>query len=210
MKYYIVEKNDPSNCLGITTPKEVMSELGISNAEFTKFVRNEEIYKGGILVGMEQNEKRYVSSEDEEEWRLFRTSQRYDYYVSNKLRVIRKSKCTGIEEECLLHKEKKCDGNTYMVVRVGLERVSVLREAYKAFINGHVENNCIAYCKGGLKLENIVIGKRGTAKGKSVICNGVKYESIKKCAKAIGYSPSHVALMANGKRTNVIGVKYCN
>lgn len=210
MKYYIVEKNDPSTCLGITTPKEVMSELGLSNAEFTKFVRNEEIYKGGILIGMEQNEKRYVSSEDEEEWRLFRTSQRYDYYVSNKLRIIRKSKCSGVEEECLLHKEKRRDGKVYLFVRIGRNRVSVLKEAYKAFINGDTRNDCVAFCRGKIKLENIEIGKRGTPKGKSVICNGIKYESIKKCAKTIGYSPSHVALMANGKRTNVIGVKYCN
>ncbi len=209
MRYYIVEKNDPSICLGMTTPKEVMSELGITNTEFSKFVRNEEVYKGGILIPDDNDEKRYATSEDEEEWRLFHTSKLYDYYVSNKLRVISKLKSTGTEYEILMHTQYGKFGCTYLFVRIGKRRFSVLREAYKAFINKNVSDHYIACCNGSLKLENIKLVKRGSHGCKKVICDGVVYQSIKECADSIGYTPSHVRAMASGIRKNTVGVKYC-
>ena len=50
MQYYMLDKRDISNVPGIVNAKDVMRELGIRNAQFSKMVRNEEIYKGCILV----------------------------------------------------------------------------------------------------------------------------------------------------------------
>lgn len=208
MRYYIVEKNDPSICLGMTTPKEVMSDLGITNTEFSKFVRNEEVYKGGILIPDDDDEKRYLTSEDEEEWRLFRTSSRHDYYVSNKLRIMSKTKSSGKEYICLLHIEKAKNGNFYAFVRIGQYRISVLKEAYKAFINKNVSDHYLWQCEGNLKLENIVAIPKGHNKRK-VECNGVEYESLIECGEAVGYTASHISAMLTGARKNTIGVKYC-
>ena len=53
MQYYMLDKNDISVVRGIVSSKDVMRELGITNAQFHKMLRNEETYKGCILLPIE-------------------------------------------------------------------------------------------------------------------------------------------------------------
>ena len=60
----MLDKKDISNVRGIVDAKDVMKELGITNAQFTKMVRNEEIYNGCILLPVEtDNEERRKRNE---------------------------------------------------------------------------------------------------------------------------------------------------
>ena len=58
MQYYMLDKNDISVVRGIVTAKDVMKELGITNAQFHKMLRNEETYKGCILLPIETDDRR--------------------------------------------------------------------------------------------------------------------------------------------------------
>ena len=46
----MLDKNDISEVRGVVSAKDIIKELGITNAQFSKMVRNEEIYNGCILV----------------------------------------------------------------------------------------------------------------------------------------------------------------
>ena len=72
MQYYMLDKNDISVVRGIVNTKDVMRELGITNAQFHKMLRNEETYKGCILLPVEtdEEERRKVTSEDDEQFQL--------------------------------------------------------------------------------------------------------------------------------------------
>ena len=71
MQYYMLDKRDISNVRGIVDAKDVMRELDITNVQFTKMVRNEEIYNGCILLPVEtEEERRKVTSEDAEQFQL--------------------------------------------------------------------------------------------------------------------------------------------
>lgn len=71
MQYYMLEKNDISKVRGVVSAKDIIKELGITNAQFTKMVRNEEVYNGCILVPMDLGEdKRKPTSEDDEQFQL--------------------------------------------------------------------------------------------------------------------------------------------
>ena len=69
VNYYMLDKNDISVVSGIVNTKDVMKELGITNAQFHKMLRNEETYKGCILLPVEtdEEERRKVTSEDAEQ-----------------------------------------------------------------------------------------------------------------------------------------------
>ena len=54
----MLDKNDISVVRGIVNTKDVMKELGITNAQFHKMLRNEETYKGCILLPVETDEKK--------------------------------------------------------------------------------------------------------------------------------------------------------
>lgn len=91
MQYYMLDKRDISNVRGIVSSKDVMKELGITNAQFTKMVRNEEAYKGCILLPIEtdEEERRKVTSEDAEMFQLIGESKTgIRYYITSYLRVV--------------------------------------------------------------------------------------------------------------------------
>ena len=90
MQYYMLDKRDISNVRGIVDAKDVMKELGITNAQFTKMVRNEETYKGCILVPIDLGEdKRKPTSEDDEMYQLIGESKTgIRYYITSYLRVV--------------------------------------------------------------------------------------------------------------------------
>lgn len=87
----MLEKNDISVVRGIVDAKDVMRELGITNAKFSKMVRNEETYKGCILLPVEtdEEERRKVTSEDAEQFQLLGESKTgIRYYITSYLRVV--------------------------------------------------------------------------------------------------------------------------
>ena len=90
MQYYMLSKRDISNVRGIVNAKDVMRELGITNAQFSKMVRNEEAYKGCILLPIEdEEERRKVTSEDDEQFQLIGESKTgIRYYITSYLRVV--------------------------------------------------------------------------------------------------------------------------
>lgn len=67
MQYYMLDKKDISVVRGIISSKDVMKELGITNAQFTKMVRNEEVYNGCILVPIIQDSGRELPTSESEE-----------------------------------------------------------------------------------------------------------------------------------------------
>lgn len=90
MKYYMLDIRDISNVRGIVNAKDVMRELGITNAKFSKMVRNEEIYKGCILVPVIRESGRELpTSESEELYQLVGESDSgFRYYVTSHIRVV--------------------------------------------------------------------------------------------------------------------------
>ena len=87
----MLDKNDISVVRGIVTAKDVMMELGITNAQFHKMLRNEEMYKGCILLPVEtdEEERRKVTSEDDEQFQLLGESKTgIRYYITSYLRVV--------------------------------------------------------------------------------------------------------------------------
>lgn len=209
MKYYIVNKHDPSICYGTTTPKEVMHDMKLNNAEFTKFVRNEKLYKGGILVAMEDEEKRYVSSDDTEEWRKIHETKRCNYYVSNKFRVISKFKQSGIETELY---PKGRDTSKDRNVRLNKKNAEVPRLVYQGFIDSSITKNDMITCDGDLEIKNLkrIDRKDWKFHERKVKANGVVYKSIAECAKKNYCSQITVRQYLSGKRKNVLGVEYCD
>ena len=92
MQYYMLDKTDISNVRGIVDAKDVMRELGITNAQFSRMVRNEEIYNGCILIPVEtdeDDERKRITSEDDEQFQLIGESKTgIRYYITSHLRVV--------------------------------------------------------------------------------------------------------------------------
>lgn len=101
MQYYMLDKNDISVVRGIVSSKDVMRELGITNAQFHKMLRNDETYKGCILVPIIQDSGRELpTSESEELYQLIGEGDNgFRYYITSHLKVISVSPVDGMERE---------------------------------------------------------------------------------------------------------------
>lgn len=156
MQYYMLDKQDISKVRGIVSAKDVINELGITNAQFSKMVRNEEIYNGCILVPIIQDSGRELpTSESEELYQLIGEGDNgFRYYITSHLKVVSVSPIDGTEREMRIRKTSE---TRYVVkIRDGNRNkyISVLGEAYKAFVGG-IKDKHIVVCDGDLKIENL-------------------------------------------------------
>lgn len=213
MQYYMLDKNDISVVRGIVSSKEVMRELGITNAQFSKMVRNEEIYKGCILLPIEtdEEERRKVTSEDAEQFQLLGESKTgIRYYITSYLRVVSVSPFDGTEREMCIRKSSE---TRYVVkIRDGNRNkyISVLGEVYKAFV-GEIKDKHIVVCDGDLKIENLRLknlSEVNRVKNPKKVRIGDKvYNSIKECANKNFISLPYMYQMLEGVKPNLIGVE---
>lgn len=212
MQYYMLDKTDISNVRGIVDAKDVMRELGITNAQFTKMVRNEEVYNGCILVPIIQDSGRELpTSESEELYQLIGESDSgYRYYVTSHIRVVSVSPFDGVEREMCIRKSSE---TRYVVkIRDGNRNkyISVLGEAYKAFI-GEIKDKHIVVCDGDLKIENLRLknlSEVNRVKNPKKVRIGDKvYNSITECANKNFISVPYMYQMLEGVKPNLIGVE---
>lgn len=213
MKYYMLDIRDISNVRGIVNAKDVMRELGITNAQFTKMVRNEEIYKGCILLPVEtdEEERRKVTSEDAEQFQLIGESKTgIRYYITSYLRVVSVSPFDGTEREMRIRKTSE---TRYVVKIIDGKRkkyISVLGEAYKAFV-GEIKDKHIVICDGDLKIENLRLknlSEVNRVKNPKKVRIGDKvYNSITECANKNFISVPYMYQMLEGIKPNLIGVE---
>lgn len=213
MQYYMLDKRDISNVRGIVNAKDVMRELGITNAQFTKMVRNEEIYKGCILVPVIQNSGRELpTSESEELYQLVCESDSgFRYYVTSHIRVVSVSPFDGTEREMRIRKSSE---TRYVVKIIDGKRkkyISVLGEVYKAFV-GEIKDKHIVVCDGDLKIENLRLknlSEVNRVKNPKKVRIGDKvYNSIKECANKNFISVPYMYQMLEGVKPNLIGVEF--
>lgn len=214
MKYYMLDKRDISNVHGIVNTKDVMKELGITNAQFSKMVRNEETYKGCILLPIEtdEEERRKVTSEDAEQFQLLGESKTgIRYYITSYLRVVSVSPFDGTEREMRIRKTSE---TRYVVKIIDGKRkkyISVLGEAYKAFI-GEIKDKHIVVCDGDLKIENLKLVDlsevNGLKNSKKVKVGDKIYNSIAECANKNFISVPYLYQMLEGVKPNLIGVEF--
>ena len=142
MQYYMLDKNDISVVRGIVSSKDVMRELEITNAQFHKMLRNEETYKGCILLPIEtdEEERRKVTSEDDEQFQLLGESKTgIRYYITSYLRVVSVD-IKGNQKEMKAKKETESIYRVVVNFKEGKRYLNVLFEAYKAFV-GEIEKN---------------------------------------------------------------------
>lgn len=212
MKYYMLDIRDISNVRGIVNAKDVMRELGITNAQFTKMVRNEEIYNGCILVPVIRESGRELpTSESEELYQLVGESDSgYRYYVTSHIRVVSVSPFDGTEREMRIRKTSE---TRYVVKIIDGKRkkyISVLGEAYKAFIGG-IKDKHIVVCDGDLKIENLRLknlSEVNRVKNPKKVRIGDKvYNSITECANKNFISVPYMYQMLEGVKPNLIGVE---
>lgn len=213
MNYYMLDKNDISNVRGIVNAKDVMRELGITNAQFSKMVRNEETYKGCILLPIEtdEEERRKVTSEDAEQFQLIGESKTgIRYYVTSHIRVVSVSPFDGTEREMRIRKTSE---TRYVVKIIDGKRkkyISVLGEAYKAFV-GEIKDKHIVVCDGDLKIENLKLvdlSEVNRLKNSKKVKVGDKiYNSIAECANKNFISVPYLYQMLEGVKPNLIGVE---
>lgn len=209
----MLDKRDISNVRGIVNAKDVMRELGIANAQFTKMVRNEEIYKGCILVPVIQNSGRELpTSESEELYQLVCESDSgYRYYVTSHIRVVSVSPFDGTEREMRIRKTSETRYAAQIVDGKRKKYISVLGEAYKAFV-GEIKDKHIVVCDGDLKIENLKLvdlSEVNRLKNSKKVKVGDKiYNSIAECARKNFISKSHMYQMIEGIRPNSIGVEF--
>lgn len=213
MQYYMLDKRDISNVCGIVSSKDVMRELGITNAQFSKMVRNEEAYKGCILVPIIRESGRELpTSESEELYQLIGESDSgYRYYVTSHIRVVSVSPFDGVEREMRIRKTSE---TRYVVkIRDGnrSKYISVLGEAYKAFI-GEIKDKHIVVCDGDLKIENLRLknlSEVNRVKNPKKVRIGDKvYNSITECANKNFISVPYMYQMLEGVKPNLIGVEF--
>lgn len=214
MQYYMLDKNDISVVRGIVNTKDVMKELGITNAQFHKMLRNEETYKGCILLPVEtdEEERRKVTSEDAEQFQLLGESKTgIRYYITSYLRVVSVSPIDGTEREMRIRKSSE---TRYVVkIRDGNRNkyISVLGEAYKAFV-GEIKDKHIVVCDGDLKIENLKLvdlSEVNRLKNSKKVKVGDKiYNSIAECANKNFISVPYLYQMIEGIRPNSIGVEF--
>lgn len=212
MQYYMLEKRDISNVRGIVSSKDVMRELGITNAQFTKMVRNEEIYNGCILVPIDLGEdKRKPTSEDDEMYQLIGESKTgIRYYITSYLRVVSVD-LKGNQKEMKAKKETDSIYRVTLSLKDGKRYLNVLFEAYKAFV-GEIEKNDSVVWDGEMKIENLRVIKLAQTQGlrnkKKVRIGDTVYSSISECARKNFISASHMYQMIEGIRPNSIGVEF--
>ena len=212
MQYYMLEKNDISVVRGIVSSKEVMKELGITNAQFHKMLRSEETYKGCILVPVIRESGRELpTSESEELYQLVCESDSgFRYYITSHIRVVSVSPIDGTEREMRIRKTSE---TRYVVkIRDGNRNkyISVLGEAYKAFIGG-IKDKHIVVCDGDLKIENLRLknlSEVNRVKNPKKVRIGDKvYNSITECANKNFISVPYMYQMLEGVKPNLIGVE---
>lgn len=213
MQYYMLDKKDISNVRGIVDAKDVMKELGITNAQFTKMVRNEEIYNGCILLPVETDneERRKVTSEDAEQFQLIGESKTgIRYYITSYLRVVSVD-LKGNQKEMKAKKETESIYRVTLSLKDGKRYLNVLFEAYKAFV-GEIEKNDSVVWDGEMKIENLRVIKLAQTQGlrnkKKVRIGDTVYSSITECARKNFISRSHMYQMIEGIRPNSIGVEF--
>lgn len=212
MQYYMLDKRDISNVRGIVSSKDVMRELGITNAQFTKMVRNEEAYKGCILVPIDLGEdKRKPTSEDDEMYQLIGESKTgIRYYITSYLRVVSVDP-KGNQKEMKAKKETESVYRVAVNFKEGRRYLNVLFEAYKAFV-GEIEKNDSVVWDGEMKIENLRVIKLAQTQGlrnkKKVRIGDTVYSSIAECARKNFISASHMYQMIEGIRPNSIGVEF--
>lgn len=212
MQYYMLEKNDISVVRGIVSSKDVMRELGITNAQFSKMIRNEEVYNGCILVPVIRESGRELpTSESEELYQLIGESDSgYRYYVTSHIRVVSVSPFDGVEREMCIRKSSE---TRYVVKIIDGKRkkyISVLCEAYKAFIGG-IKDKHIVVCDGDLKIENLKLvdlSEVNRLKNSKKVKVGDKiYNSVIECANKNFISVPYMYQMLEGVKPNLIGVE---
>lgn len=212
MQYYMLDKRDISNVRGIVDAKDVMKELDITNAQFTKMVRNEETYKGCILVSMDLGEdKRKPTSEDDEQFQLIGESKTgIRYYITSYLRVVSVD-LKGNQKEMKSKKETESIYRVAVNFKEGRRYLNVLFEAYKAFV-GEIEKNDSIVWDGEMKIENLRVIKLAQTQGlrnkKKVRIGDTVYSSISECARKNFISRSHMYQMIEGIVPNSIGVEF--
>lgn len=213
MQYYMLDKRDISNVRGIVDAKDVMRELDITNAQFTKMVRNEEIYNGCILLPVEtdEEERRKVTSKDAEQFQLIGESKTgIRYYITSYLRVVSVD-LKGNQKEMKATKETESIYRVTLSLKDGRRYLNVLFEAYKAFV-GEIEKNDSIVWDGEMKIENLRVIKLAQTQRlrnkKKVRVGDTVYSSIAECARKNFISRSHMYQMIEGIRPNSIGVEF--
>lgn len=213
MQYYMLDKKDISKVKGIVSAKDIIKGLGITNAQFSKMVRNEEVYNGCILVPIIQNSGRELpTSESEELYQLIGESDSgYRYYVTSHIRVVSVSPFDGVEREMCIRKSSE---TRYVVkIRDGNRNkyISVLGETYKAFI-GEIKDKHIVVCDGDLKIENLKLvdlSEVNRLKNSKKVKVGDKvYNSVIECANKNFISVPYMYQMLEGVKPNLIGVEF--
>ena len=208
----MLDKNDISVVRGIVNTKDVMKELGITNAQFHKMLRNEEVYNGCILVPVIRESGRELpTSESEELYQLVGESDSgYRYYVTSHIRVVSVSPFDGTEREMRIRKTSE---TRYVVKIIDGKRkkyISVLGEAYKAFV-GEIKDKHIVVCDGDLKIENLKLvdlSEVNRLKNSKKVKVGDKiYNSIAECANKNFISVPYLYQMLEGVKPNLIGVE---
>lgn len=212
MQYYMLDKRDISKVKGIVSAKDIIKELGITNAQFSKMVRNEEAYNGCILVPViRESDRELPTSESEELYQLIGESDSgYRYYVTSHIRVVSVSPFDGVEREMCIRKSSE---TRYVVKIIDGKRkkyISVLGEAYKAFV-GEIKDKHIVVCDGDLKIENLKLvdlSEVNRLKNSKKVKVGDKiYNSVIECANKNFISVPYMYQMLEGVKPNLIGVE---
>ena len=212
MQYYMLDKKDISKVRGIVSAKDVIKELGITNAKFTKMVRNEEIYKGCILIPVIRESGRELpTSESEELYQLVCESDSgFRYYITSHIRVVSVSPIDGREREMRIRKTSEPRYAAQIVDGKRKKYISVLGEAYKAFV-GEIKDKHIVVCDGDLKIENLKLvdlSEVNRLKNSKKVKVGDKiYNSVIECANKNFISVPYLYQMLEGVKPNLIGVE---
>lgn len=210
----MLDKNDISDVRGIVNAKDVMRELGITNAQFHKMLRNEETYKGCILIPVEtdeDDERKRITSQDDELYQLIGESKSgVRYYITSYLRVVSVD-LKGNQKEMKAKKETESIYRVAVNFKEGRRYLNVLFEAYKAFV-GEIEKNDSIVWDGEMKIENLRVIKLAQTQGlrnkKKVRIGDTVYSSISECARKNFISRSHMYQMIEGIVPNSIGVEF--
>lgn len=214
MQYYMLDKNDISEVRGIVSSKDVMKELGLTNAQFTKMVRKEELYNGCILLPIEtdEEERRKVTSQDDEQFQLIGESKTgIRYYITSYLRVVSVD-LKGNQKEMKGTKETESIYRVTLSLKDGKRYLNVFFEAYKTFV-GEIEKRDSVVLDGEKKIENLRVIKFAQVQGlkstkKKVKIGDTVYSSIAECARKNFISESHMYQMVEGIVSNSIGVEF--
>ena len=212
MQYYMLDKNDISKVRGVVSAKDIIKELGITNAQFSKMVRNEEVYNGCILVPVIRDSGRELpTSESEELYQLVCESDSgFRYYITSHIRVVSVSPFDGMEKEIHIRKTSETRYAAQIVDGKRKKHISVLGEAYKAFI-GEIKDKHIVVCDGDLKIENLKLvdlSEVNRLKNSKKVKVGDKiYNSVIECANKNFISVPYLYQMLEGVKPNLIGVE---